>query len=130
MNLLQANVIEVAPVATRTSTLTGSAVDVRKMEGKGQIVLMSAAGTGTNPTLDVKIQESSTSGGSYTDVSGATFTQVTDGGDLTEMIAFDFSACKGFIKVVGTKAGTSPSFAYGVAALAQKKAGRNASQSV
>lgn len=132
MNLTQANVVELAPVLLRTSTLTGSAIDVRKYEGIGQIILMSNAATaGTTPTLNVKIQESATSGGSYTDVTGAVFAQVDDSPDSTQMIAFDFNACKGFIKVIGTIAGTdTPTFTFGVAAVAVCKAGRNSSQSV
>lgn len=132
MNLTQANVIELAPLATsRTSSLDGDPVDVRNMEGVGQVILAcEAASAGTNPTMTVKLQESATSGGSYTDVPGMTFTQVTDANDLIEMKAMDFSACKGFLKVIGTQGGTSsPAFTYGVHAVAQRKAGRNSSQS-
>lgn len=130
MNLSQANAIEALANAVRTSTVTGSAVDVRKFEGVGQLLLQSSAATaGTSPTLNVKITESATSGGTYTDVTGATFNQVTDAADLTQMIPFDFSACKGFIKVVGTIGGTStPTFGFAVGGVAQLKAGRNSSQ--
>jgi hypothetical protein len=132
MNLLQANVIELAANAVRTSTLTGSAVDVRKYAGMGQIILSTSAATaGTTPTLNVKIQESATSGGSYTDVPGATFSQVTGAADLTQMIPFDFDACKGFVKVIGTIAGTdTPTYGFSVTAVANRQAGRNSSQSV
>jgi hypothetical protein len=39
--------------------------------------LDSAAGGGSSPTLDIKLTECATTGGTYTDLSGATFTQVT-----------------------------------------------------
>lgn len=131
-NIVQANVVEALACAERTSTVTGSAVDVREYEGKGQVILMSSAATaGTSPTLDVKLQDSTTSGGSYSDVTGATFTQVTDAADSTEMIPIDFDASDGFIKVVGTIGGTStPTFQFGVAIIGQKKSGRNSSQAV
>ena len=133
MNLRQSNIVELAPlVSGRTSTLTGSAVDLRKYEGVGQIILQcEAASAGTDPTMNVKIQESATSGGSYTDVSGAAFTEVTDAADSTQMIAIDLAACKGFVKVIGTIGGTSsPAFTFGVSMVANRKAGRNASQAV
>lgn len=132
MNLTQANIIELCPNAVRTSTPTLSAVDVRKYEGVGQIILTSSAATaGTSPTLTVKLQHALTSGGQYDDIAGATFTQVTDAADTTQMIPLDFSACRGFIKVVATIAGTdTPTFSFAVTALAQAKSGRNSSQSV
>lgn len=130
MNLIQANVIEALANAARTSTVTGGAVDVTKYEGKGQVILMSSAGGGTTPTLNAKLTESATSGGSYTDVTGGAFTEVTDAADSTQMIPIDFDASKGFLKVVGTLAGTSPEFSFGVVIVGQLKSGRNASQAV
>lgn len=132
-NLMQSNVVELAPlVSGRTATLTGSAVDLRAYEGVVQVILTcEAASAGTSPTLDVKLQDATTSGGSYADVTGATFTQVTDAADVTQMITVDAAASRGFVKVVGTIGGTSsPAFSYAVVAVGQKKAGRNASQTV
>lgn len=131
MKLAQANVLELAPVLSRTATLTGSAIDTRPLNGVAQVILMSTAATaGTNPTLDVKLTHCDTSGGSYADVTGAAFAQVT-ATDTTQMIAVDSSALKRYVKVVGTLGGTStPTFAYGVALVGINHAGRNASQSV
>lgn len=42
--------------------------------------LQSLAKTGTSPTLDVKLQESLDNGATWSDVSGATFTQLTGAG--------------------------------------------------
>lgn len=132
MNLIQANVIEALPTAVRTSTITGSAVNVKKYEGKGQVILTTSAATaGTTPALNVKLTESATSGGSYTDVTNGDFAEVTDAGDSTQMIPIDFDASKGFLKVVGTITGTStPTFGFGVVIVGQLKSGRNASQAV
>lgn len=132
MSLIQANVAEVIPNAVRTSTFTGSAVDVRKYEGKGQVIFTSSAATaGSSPTLNAKLTESDASGGSYTDITGATFTQVTDAADRTQMIPIDFDACKGWVKGVGTIGGTStPTFGFAMTIIGRLKSGRNASQSI
>jgi hypothetical protein len=132
MNLTQANVLELAGNAVRTSTLTGTGVDVSELAGVVQVVLQSSAATsGTTPTLDVKLQESSTLGGSYTDIVGATFAQVTDAADSTEMIAVKIDAVKSFVRVVGTIDGTAtPTFGFGVALVGVNQAGRNSSQAV
>lgn len=133
MNLRQANIVELVPlVSGRTATLTTSAIDLRKYEGVGQVILQcEAASAGTNPTMAVKVTECATSGGSYTDVTGGAFTTVTDAADSTQMLAIDLAACKGFVKIVGTIGGTSsPAFTYGVTMVACNKAGRNSSQSV
>lgn len=132
MSLIQANVVEVLPNAVRTSTATGSAIDVRAYEGKGQVIFTSSAATaGTTPTLNAKLTECATSGGSYTDVSGGAFAEVTDAADSTQMIPIDFDACKGYIKGVGTIAGTdTPTFGFAITIVGRLKSGRNASQSV
>lgn len=130
MNLQQANLIEIVPVTTATSTHTGTGQDTQKYDGYAQFILTSAAGTGTSPTLDVKLQESDALGSGYTDIAGATFTQVTDAADASEMIQVDMAARKKYIRAVGTIAGTTPSFDFAVLAVSTRKAGRNASQLV
>lgn len=132
MNLLQANVVELAANAVRTSTLTATGVDVSDFDGPVQVILHTSAATvGTDPTLNVKIQESDTVGSGYTDVTGATFAEVTDAADSTEMIAFQIGARKKFLRVVGTIGGTStPTFGFGVVMIGHKHAGRNSSQAV
>lgn len=132
MNLGQSNVIELCANAVRTATPSLAGVDVRKYEGRGQVVFTSSAATaGTTPTLNVKLQDATSLNGSYADITGATFTEVTDAADITQMISLDFSSCRRFVKVVATIAGTdTPTFGFAVAALAQAKSGRNSSQAV
>ena len=130
--VLQQNIVELAPlVSDRTSTLTGSAVDLAGYDGPAHIILQcEAAGAGTNPTMNVKIQHATASGGTYNDVSGLAFAEVTET-DSTQMISCQVSDLRQFIRVVGTLGGTSsPSFTFGVSMVALKKDGRNASQSV
>lgn len=109
--------------AANVSTLTGTGVDVSAYEGVGRVVLNTAKGTGTTPTLDGKLQDSDAVGGTYADIPGATFTQVTDAADSLQSIAVDVAAAKGFIRFIGTIAGTTPSFTLGVSFVGVKKVG-------
>lgn len=132
MDITQANVIELAANAVRTSTLTATGIDVTALSGCCQVVLQSSAATaGTDPTLDVKLQDCATVGGTYADITGATFAEVTDAADITEMIAIEVDDCNSFIRAVGTIGGTdTPTFGFGVSLIGVNKAGRNASQAV
>lgn len=124
MSNLYNSVIELAASAVRTSTLTATGVDVSGYTGPINVVLMSSAATaGTTPTLNVKLQESDTIGSGYTDVSGATFTEVTDAADATEMITIkNVDELKKYVRVVGTIGGTStPTFGFGVVAVGRLK---------
>jgi len=116
----QAVAAAVENVAARTSTLTGTAFDLLEYEGPLMVVQHVGVVSGTTPTLDGKIQASDTSGGSYADVSGATFTQVTASNSFQSML-IDASAVKRFIKYIGTIAGTTPSFTFGVSIVGIKK---------
>lgn len=110
------------PPAAMTTTTTGTAVDMTAYRGAALVTLHSAAaGAGTNPTFDVKLQSSATSGGTYADIAGAVFAQVTNAASIqTLMVNVDFE--KPWIRAVGTIGGTaSPSFtaACSLAAVAE-----------
>lgn len=99
---------------TATATTTGSAVDT-KGYNSAAVILEVGTVSGTTPTLDVKLQECATSGGTYTDVSGAVFTQVIATGSSQILRIEDLGVTrKRYLKAVGTIAGTTPSFAFGV----------------
>jgi len=131
MNLHQANVVELVANAVRTSTLTPTGIDITKYSGVAQIVLQSSAKTaGTDPTLNCKLRHCATVGGTYADVSGAAFAEVTTA-DSTEMIAVNIDKLLPFVKVLCTIGGTStPTFGFSVAMIATCQAGRNSSQAV
>ncbi len=114
MNVREITMVEALPTATRTATANGSAVNLVDYDGDVALTLMTAAGTGTSPTLDVKVQDSADGSSGWADVSGATFTQVTDAADAHETIYVDADNVKQYIRLVPTIAGTSPSFACGV----------------
>lgn len=103
------------PVATVTSTSTGSGIDVTNYRGRINVSLDSgAASAGSSPTLDVKLQ-SSADDSTYADISGATFTQVTDASASFQTISVDVDSLPKYIRAVGTVGGTStPTFAYSV----------------
>tara|TARA_B100001939_G_C16944203_1_gene619536 strand:- start:2618 stop:2989 length:372 start_codon:yes stop_codon:yes gene_type:complete len=88
-----------APTAERTADLDGTPVDLATYEGDVVVILDVEAG-GTS-TLDVKIQSSDTSGGTYEDLAGAAFTQVSATADK-QVLVFAKSDAKQFIKAVST----------------------------
>ena len=108
--------------AAVTSTATSAAIDLKEYDGDVSLILTSAAGTGSSPTLDVKVQDSDASGGTYGDLSGAAFTQVTDSASM-QVITFSKDEAKRYIKIVQTIGGSTPSFTFSINGLALKKYG-------
>lgn len=108
--------------AAVTSTATSAAIDLKEYDGDVSLILSCAAGTGSSPTLDVKVQDSDASGGTYGDLSGAAFTQVTDSASV-QVITFVKDEAKRYIKIVQTVGGSTPSFTFSINAVALKKYG-------
>jgi Bbp16 len=113
--LAQATGVELAPAASRTSTVTGTGIDVLEYEGVALVLLNASAGTGTSPTLDVKLQHSDDDS-TYEDVTSGAFSQVTDAAETAgvKVMKLNVSDLKRYLRVVGTIAGTTPSFDFGV----------------
>ena len=108
--------------AAVTSTATSAAIDLKEYDGDVSLILSCAAGTGSSPTLDVKVQDSDARGGTYGDLSGAAFTQVTDSASV-QVITFVKDEAKRYIKIVQTVGGSTPSFTFSINAVALKKYG-------
>ena len=109
----------------RTASANGTGFDLEGSngaEGEAIVILASdAASAGSSPTLDVKLQESSDNS-TFTDISGATFTQVTDAAQALEKITINTNDVKRYLRAVGTIGGTSsPAFTYSVALVYGKK---------
>lgn len=105
--------IDLMPMQSVTATGNETGVDVTQFTGEIAVMLASKATAGTTPTLDVKLQESDTLGGTYTDIAGAVFTQVTNAGSsapVLQKIAVKVDSVKNFIRAVRTVGGTSPAF--------------------
>jgi len=110
----------VSGIAARTTTLTTTGVDVRAYKGGLLIEQLVGVVSGTTPTLDGKLQTSADNSTGWTDITGATFTQVT-ATDSFQKIGVGVRDTLGYIRYVGTIAGTTPSFTMGVAVLGQKE---------
>ena len=106
-----------------TSTVTSTAFDAQAYDGELTVILDAGAATaGSNPTLDVKVQECATSGGTYTDISGATFTQVNDAAASHQSLVLNVGDNQRYLKVVGTIGGTSsPAFPLAVVVAGMKQ---------
>ncbi len=114
------NLVSLIPGQLATSTVTGTGVDISEYIGKLKVILDSAAG-GSSDTLNVKLQESDALSSGYTDISGATFTEVTDAAAALEAIAQDTRNCKKYLRAVGTIAFTTTGFSFAVHFVGQKQ---------
>ena len=108
--------------AAQGTTLTSAAADTLNYDGLAAIVVSVGAVSGTNPTLDIKVQSSATSGGTYVDVPGSGYTTtagvlgiptITAANQVVSAI-LDLDSAQRFIKLVCTIGGTgSPNFLFG-----------------
>ena len=121
-NLEKLTVVAGVATAAVTSTATSSAIDLLEYDGDVLLILDSAAGGGSSPTLDIKLTECATTGGTYTDLSGATFTQVTGSASM-QTLAINKDESKRYIKIVQTIGGSSPSFTFSINLVGLKKYG-------
>ena len=121
-NLEKLDITAAVASASVTATATSGAIDLKEFDGDVLLVLNCAAGTGSSPTLDIKVQDSDETGGTYGDLSGATFTQVTDSASV-QTLEVNKDECKRFIKIVQTVGGSSPVFVYGISLVGAKKYG-------
>ena len=121
-NLEKLDITAAVASASVTATATSSAIDLKEFDGDVLLVLNCAAGTGSSPTLDIKVQDSDETGGTYGDLSGATFTQVTTSASV-QTLEVNKDECKRFIKLVQTVGGSSPVFVYGISLIGAKKYG-------
>lgn len=110
--------ILVSPVALAASALGSAYADLQGYENVVKVILAAGAG-GSGATMDVKIQDCDTSGGSYADVTGATFTQVGNAASL-QSIGLDVRSCRRYIKAYYTIGGTA-SFATAMVVTGQKQ---------
>lgn len=99
--------------ASRTATANGTGVDLQGYVGDAVAILNSAAGTGTTPTLAVKIQDSADNS-AFADVAGYTFTTVTDAAASLQTLKVDTRLARRYVRAVATIGGTTPVFVSGV----------------
>ena len=106
--------------APRGTTFNGNSFDSVNYEGGICFILQSAAGTGTTPTLDVEIHESSDDS-DWSPTAIASFTQVTDAAASAQKVVVASSDSDRYLRAVYTIAGTTPSFALAMSVVAQKQ---------
>jgi hypothetical protein len=106
----------VFPVSVN-STAGGSSVDLLNADGRCFAIQAVGAVSGTDPLLAGKIQESDDDT-SWSDIAGATFTDVENASDL-QVISFERT--KRYVRHHRTVSGTSPTFLLGVVIGEQKK---------
>lgn len=109
-------VIEILAPARKIASENGAAIDLQQYVGDLKLVLSASAGGGTTPTLDIKLQESDTAGGAFTDIPSGAFAQVA-ATSSTQSITIDADARKRFIRAITTITGTSPTFDLALVAL-------------
>ena len=110
---------------SRTTTATGTGFDLQgsnDAEGEAIVILDSEAGSGTTPTLNVKLQDSADNS-AWADISGKVFTEVTGAAAAFEKISINANDVRRYVRAVGTQAGTNPVFVYGVSLVYSKKYG-------
>lgn len=108
----QLTVTNILPTAARTATANGTGVDAQALRGRGLVILDSAAGTGTSPTLDLKLQDSADNS-SFADITGATFTQVINAASRQTLLV-NLDGARRYLRAVSTIGGTTPSFTFSV----------------
>jgi len=84
--------------AANTAAATSAAIDNTGYEGELEMAIVTGAITGT---VDFKIQDCDTSGGTYADVTGLTAAQISTANQV-RLIQFPRNKCRRFIKLVGT----------------------------
>lgn len=104
-------------VAGRSTTATGTGVDISACKGSIAFILDSAIGS-AGDTLDVVIQDSDTLGSGYGAVTGGAFTQITSAANSQQKISLNADSLKKYVRAVGTIAGNgTESFTFSVNAL-------------
>lgn len=111
--------ISLIPAAAVTATANGTAVDIKDFIGNLQVLLDAGAGTGTTPTLDIKLQDSPDNV-TFTDIAGKSFTQVTAAASRQQMV-LNTDACARYVRAVATLGGATPSFPVSVQAVGVKQ---------
>lgn len=114
-------VLELFSAKRRTATANGTGVDLqpyintngRELKAYLNVGYATSSASPVDPTLDVKIQESADNV-TFTDISGATFTQAT----AATSEAIHFQTNLRYFRAVATIGGTTPVIEFAVVAVA------------
>ena len=106
-------------VGAETASTNGTAVDISQYSGQVAFLLEAAAGTGTSPTLALKIQHSDDNS-TFVDVSGLAFTGLTTSASRQKLVAVGDNL-KRYVRYASTIGGTTPSYTYALVMIATAK---------
>ena len=110
---------------SRNASANGTGFDLQgsnDAEGEAIVILDSEAGSGTTPTLNVKLQDSADNS-AWADITGKVFTEVTDAAASLQKITINTNDVRRYVRAVGTIAGTTPAFVFGATLVYSKKYG-------
>lgn len=104
-----------------SNTKSGSAIDMQDT-GADVFAFLHVGMIGADSSLAVKLQESATGTGSWSDISGATFTTVStaSANNRSSEVIRAPNRTKRYVRAVGTMTGSSPDIDYSVLLMAQK----------
>ena len=120
LNVKKLTIASALPADQLSLSTNGTGVDFREYIGNVAAVLDSEAGTGTTPTMDVKLQDSADNS-TFVDISGAVFAQVTDAGAAYETIHIDLRGVGRYVRAVATITGSTPKFICAVSLIGEKQ---------
>jgi len=105
--------VVLAPVAARTSTFTGTALDLLNYDGLAEIVLHGVRTTGDLlPTIEDSADGSTGFATIPASALSAALTAIAAGTDFIQARVLDVSIVKRFIRLIGTASNT-PNHTYG-----------------
>jgi hypothetical protein len=108
------------PTQAQTASTNVASVIKNPYIGTMALVLDSAAGTGTAPTLNAVLQDSPDNI-TFTNVAGGAFAPVTGAGVSQQRLNLDSNVLNKFLRVATVIAGTTPSFTFSVNMLGRKQ---------
>ena len=114
------NELGLAPQSVADATVDGTGVDFNNSDMGMWAEVNFGAITGTGVTAAVKLQESETQGGAYTDISGGAFAVKDETGDNTHE-TINFTRTKRWVRMTITGAGTTPAILVSGSIHGQKK---------
>ncbi len=117
-------VITLLASQTVTADADGTGIDVSGYDDCFIIANVGAL-TGTSPTLDINFATSDAVGGTYTDITGAAFTQITDSANDSQLTfgridlrtILDPATSESWLRVELDIGGTSPTLEIGIVAI-------------
>lgn len=112
---LRTKLVHALGAASRSADASATNLDARGY--KYAIVILNVGACGASATLDVTVETSDTSGGTYTAVTGAAFAQVSDANDLASYYGIvRLDGTERYLQITGDYTG-SGAVVYGVTVL-------------